>query len=161
MERDRAEALSAPPRARSARRTAWCERYLESNCATAWAQVGELAALRPHYAALCQMLHDTPVSRVVMLTCNVANAPDFLNELSTDFGVRVVAYTERVMSRWESSGRSRQVWMYLEGDAPGTGTNTDQAMTQLLPGAGARQVVGSVRLAQQRRHAAAPELHDE
>lgn len=135
------------PRSRRQRaRRAWCERYIAEHCDIAWRQVHELATLRPHYRALCELFRAEPVARIVLLTCNVANASDFLDELSTDLGVRARAYTERVMSRWEEHGRDRHVWMYLEGDAPGHGTNNDRADVDLLPGAtGAQVMTGRVR----------------
>jgi hypothetical protein len=160
--------LSTRPRGRRARPArrppaAWCERYVEEHCDLAWRQVGELAALRPHYRALCDIFHAEPVSRVIMLTCNVANAPDFLDELSTDLGVRVVAYTERVMSRWlDPSDGPRHVWMYLEGDAEGTGTNIDSSDVELLPGLRSHQVMtGSIRPATPPRATVVPGVGDE
>lgn len=63
----------------------------------------------------------------------------------------VRAYTERVMSRWESRGSSRHVWMYLEGDALGSGTNNDRADVEVLPGVQPGQsLTGRVRAAARR-----------
>jgi hypothetical protein len=144
-----ADALRASRR-RVARRT-WCDRYITEHCDIAMQQVRELGTLRPHYQALCDLFHATPVARVILLTCNVANAPDFLDELATDLGVPARAYTVRVMSRWETHGRSRHVWMYLEGDELGHGTNNDRADVELLPGvSGAQTLTGRVRPAARR-----------
>jgi hypothetical protein len=132
-------------------RQAWCERYVEEHCDMAWRQVAELQALRPHYQALSRIFRADPVARVILLTCNVANAEDFLDELSTDWGVRVRGYMERVMSRWELSGSTRHVWMYLEGDALGSGTNNDRADVELLPGVQSHQMLtGTVRATSRR-----------
>jgi hypothetical protein len=162
IERDREAALRQRGRARRRLRGEWCDRYVEEHCDLAWTQVGELATLRPFYRELCALFRADPVASVVMLTCNVANAPDFLDELSTDLGVPVVAYTERVMSRWEESGGTRRVWMYLEGDAEGSGTNTDSALTELLPGVSSHQrLTGRVRPAPPPREAVVPEVGDE
>ena len=142
-------AAEALPRARQRRaRRDWCDRYVAEHCDLAWQQVHDLDALRPQYQALCSLFHSSPVARVVLLTCNVGNAADFLDELSTDLGVPARAYTVRVMSRWETRGRSRHVWMYLEGDEPGYGTNNEHADTELLPGVSSAQVLaGRVRVA--------------
>lgn len=140
------DAEAVPRARRRGARLDWCERYVAEHCDLAWRQVRELDTLRPHYAELCSLFHATPVRRVILLTCNVANAEDFLNELSTDLGVPARAYTVRVMSRWETSGRSRHVWMYLEGDELGHGTNNDRANVELMPGVRSSQVMtGRVR----------------
>ncbi len=141
------DAEAAPRSRRRGARRDWCERYVAEHCDLAWRQVRELGTLRPHYAALCGLFHDTPVARVILLTCNVANAADFLDELSTDLGVPARAYTVRVMSRWETHGRSRHVWMYLESDELGHGTNNDRADVELMPGVVSSQVMtGRVRV---------------
>lgn len=133
------------PSARRRARTAWCDRYVEAHCDLAWHQVDQLATLRPHYTEWCRLLRESPLSMVFLLTCNVANAEDFLDEVSTDAGVRMRGYTERVMSRWEESGGERHVWMYLEGDPIGSGTNNDRSDTELLPGVRSdQQITGRV-----------------
>ena len=136
---------------------------MEDHCDLAWRQVGELATLRPYYRTLCDIFHAEPVNRVVMLTCNVANAPDFLDEISTDLGVRVVAFTERVMSRWQDpSDGPRHVWMYLEGDVEGSGTNIDSADVELLPGLRSHQIMtGRIRPAPPPRATVVPGVGDE
>jgi hypothetical protein len=131
-------------RSRSVRRReerAWCGRYIADGCATARGQVLDLRNLQPHYLELGRIFRRSPVQRIYLLTCNVGNASGFLNELATDLGVPVVAYTERVMSRWEvRRGQPRHVWMFLEGDQPGHGSNNDRADTELLPGVDAAKV---------------------
>lgn len=123
---------SAPARRRQ--ESAWCGRHIAQGCAIARTQVLDLRSLQPHYLELGRIFHRTPVRRIILLTCNVGNAAGFLNELATDLGVPVVAYTERVISRWESRrGQPRHVWMYLEGDQPGQGSNNDRADVELLP----------------------------
>jgi hypothetical protein len=157
-----ADALRGSARRRA--RSAWCDRYISTHCDVAQRQVRELDTLRPHYQALCDIFHATPVARVILLTCNVANAPDFLDELATDLGVPARAYTVRVMSRWETHGRSRHVWMYLEGDEIGQGTNNDRADVELLPGAtGSQTLTGRVRAAARRPSVgtAVPDVSDD
>lgn len=155
-----AEVLRGSARRRA--RSAWCERYIAEHCDMARRQVLALPTLRPHYQALCDLFHATPVARVVLLTCNVANADDFLDELSTDLGVPARAYTERVMSRWEGRGSARHVWMYLEGDALGEGTNNDRADVELLPGVtSSQQMTGRVRAAARTPAIAGPDGDDD
>lgn len=126
--RRRNSALSPSP---AARRTSvvWTIYY-----AVAREQMLDLQALQPHYLELGRIFRDNPVRRIILLTCNVGNADAFLNELSTDLSVPVVGYTERVISRRETRGRQTRVWMFLENDPPGQGSNNDQAATELLPG---------------------------
>ena len=131
-----AERIDGLPRGQARRREerAWCGRYIADACRLARRQVLDLDRLQPHYLALCRLFHQTPVRRVNLLTCNVANAEDFLDELATDLGVPVRAYTVRVMSQVHRRGRATSVRMLLEGDGDGVRTNIPEAETELLPG---------------------------
>jgi hypothetical protein len=128
--------IAGLPRGQARRRDerAWCGRYIADACELARNQILDLGRLQPHYLALCQLLHRTPVRRVNLLTCNVASAEDFLDELATDLGVPVRAYTVRVMSQVHRRGRDSSVRMFLEGDPDGVRTNILAAETELLPG---------------------------
>jgi hypothetical protein len=146
MQRDLQRAERLPAGARRRAEQAWCGRYIADGCRAAKRQVLDLDGLQPHYRELGRIFRATPVRRIVLLTCNVANARDFLDELATDLGVAATAYTERVMSRWERQGRNRHVWMFLEGDAPGHGTNNERADVDLMPGVSpAKVMTGRVR----------------
>ena len=132
------------PRRRAER--AWCGRYIEEACAAARRQVLALHDLQPHYIALGDIFRSNPVRRIILLTCNVANASDFLDELATDLNVRVTAYTERVISRSERRQGHLHVWMYLEGDERNQGTNNDRADVELMPGISSSKVrTGRIR----------------
>jgi hypothetical protein len=115
---------------------AWCSNYIQSGCKKAQKQVREIDKLQPHYTELGKIFRAHPVKRIVLLTCNVANADSFLDELATDLGVRVRAYTERVVSqsRWVGSRKNTKIYMFLEGDAEGKGSNNERSDTELLPG---------------------------
>lgn len=128
-------------RPRGVAERAWCGRYIAQACGIAREQILDLQTLQPHYLELGRIFRAAPVSRIVLLTCNVGNAPDFLNELATDLGVVCTAYTERVLSRWVRAGRSRHVWMFLEGDRPGHGSNNDRADVELMPGVDHAKVI--------------------
>jgi hypothetical protein len=97
-------------------------------------QVLDLRNLQPNYLEVGRIFRENSVRRIILLTCNVGNAAGFLDELAADLGVPVVAYTERVVARWEEKGRQRRVWMFWDGDKPGKGSHNDRADTELLPG---------------------------
>ena len=121
-------------RVRRREEQAWCGRYVAEYCDVAMEQALDIERLQPHYLELGRIFRSTPVRRIVLLTCNVGNALDFLDELATDLGVPVVGYTERVVSRTERElGQRPHVWMYLEGDRRGQGSNNDRADRELLP----------------------------
>jgi hypothetical protein len=129
-----------PDQKRKKQEKAWCGRYIRTFCEMAKEQTIELKTLQPYYLELGKIFRATPVRRIVLLTCNVANAPDFLDELATDLGVPVTAYTERVMSRRKIKGGVRHVWMFLAGD------ERNESDTELLPGVSQSKVMtGRVR----------------
>jgi len=139
-----AEALHGKKSAKA--KKAWCGKYIEDACKVARGQVMDIKKLQPHYVALGKIFKENPVKRIVLLTCNVGNAYDFLDELATDLNVPVTAYTVRVMSRWEKKNGKTRVWMYLEGDTPGNGTNVDSAAVELLPHIRSNQIArGRIR----------------
>ncbi|HET8546537.1 MAG TPA: hypothetical protein VFL57_00960 [Bryobacteraceae bacterium] len=115
----------------------WCDEYIEDECLLSVQQLRDRSRVQPFYDQLAAVFHAQPVAVVILLTCNVGTATDFLDELSTDLGVRVRAYTRRVMSG-RPGGRGTPVRMFLEGDAEGQGTNVPAAETQLMPNARAR-----------------------
>ena len=145
----RAAQAVAGRRARRDAERGWCTTYVvdpHAGCGQALAQMRDRSRVQPYYDRVAQTFRTRPVRRVVLLTCNVGSAVAFLDELSTDFPVPVAAYTRRVMSRWERRGGQTRVWMFLDGDAEGDGTNTDAALTELMRGAGRGDLrVGRVR----------------
>jgi hypothetical protein len=92
-------------------------------------EVGDRARAQPFYNRIAATFRANPVSRVVLLTCNVANAQAFLDEIATDFNVPVFAYTRRVVSNTDAPIR-----MFLEGDAEGEGSNTSRATHEIPSG---------------------------
>lgn len=110
---------------------AWCRTYIRSNCPIAQRQVLDLPRVQHLYDEVIEIYHRQPVYRIILLTCNVGNATAFVDEVSTDFGVPVLAYRRRVMSQ----RHGLKVRMFLEGDVAGAGTNTDRALTELMPDA--------------------------
>ncbi|MEZ5399665.1 MAG: hypothetical protein R2729_08335 [Bryobacteraceae bacterium] len=90
--------------------------------------VSDRSRSQPFYDRIAAAYRANPVSRVVLLTCNVANAEGFVDEIATDFGVRVLAYRRKVMSTTR-----RPVRMFLEGDNDGDGSNTARATHEIPP----------------------------
>lgn len=121
--------------ARARARRSWIRTYAEAEGPAAWDQVGELATLRPYYERWCSLFRGSGLASVILLTCNVANAEDFLLEVATDMDVTVRAFTERVMSGVVRRGGERRVVMFLDGDEPGVRTNNDRADVELMSGA--------------------------
>ena len=60
------------------------------------------------------------LSGIILLTCKVGNASGFLRRVKTQFNTPIIGYTRRIVGQTQSNGRTR---LFLEGDAPGTGTN--------------------------------------
>jgi hypothetical protein len=60
------------------------------------------------------------LSGIILLTCKVGGASGFLKRVKTHFGIPIIGYTRRIVGLQQASGRTR---LFLEGDAPGTGTN--------------------------------------
>jgi hypothetical protein len=141
MNQDLKEAKRAGRKAQRTKEKAWCTAYIADGCRKAKRQVREIDKLQPHYQELGKIFRANPVKRIVLLTCNVANADTFLTELATDLGVPCRAFTERVVSqwRWKGSKKNRRVYMFLDGDRYPNGTNNDRADTELLPGLSYKQ----------------------
>ncbi|MEZ5353933.1 MAG: hypothetical protein R2762_14945 [Bryobacteraceae bacterium] len=84
------------------------------------------ATAQGFYDRIVAAFQANPVSRVVLLTCNVANAEAFVDEMASDFGVQVQAYRRKVISTTRAPIR-----MFLEGDAEGEGTNTARSTHEI------------------------------
>lgn len=69
------------------------------------------------------------VRRVVLLTCRVGNATQFLDKIAKDWQVEVQAYQRRIASQEED--KTPNVRLYLEGDAEGSGSNVEAARTEI------------------------------
>lgn len=61
------------------------------------------------------------LSGVILLTCKVAGASGFLRRVRQQWGTPIIGYRRRVSGQTQQNGRTR---IFLDGDAPGTGTNT-------------------------------------
>lgn len=61
------------------------------------------------------------LSGVILLTCKVAGSQGFLRRVREQWGTPIIAYKKRVVGQTQDNGRTR---IFLEGDAPGTRTNT-------------------------------------
>jgi hypothetical protein len=61
-----------------------------------------------------------PLGLIVLLTCRVGGASGFLQRVRQQFGTPLLAYKRRVAGQSLANGRTR---LFLEGDAPGAGTN--------------------------------------
>ena len=73
-----------------------------------------------HYVDIADTFKRTGLACVVLLTCRVGGASGFMRRVRQQWGTPIVGYTRRVMGQEQDSGRTR---VFLEGDAPGTGTN--------------------------------------
>jgi hypothetical protein len=71
-----------------------------------------------HYADLGNSFRS--LSGIILMTCRVGGSSLFLQRVHQQWGCPIVAYPRRVYGV-VNEGRAR---VYLEGDAPGTGTNT-------------------------------------
>jgi hypothetical protein len=127
-------------------RRVWCDRYISDECEIAIQQLRDRSRVQPLYQAIAEIYRLNRVRQVLLLTCNVGNGSGFLDEISTDWQVPVAGYIRRVISRTTTIGRRTRVWMFLDGDAQGVGTNVDAAATELMPNAGRGDlIVGRVR----------------
>ena len=128
----------------------WCANYQVKGkqCEHLKKKVGDRAIVQPYYERIAKIFRKSSVGRVLLLSCNIGQSYEFLGELSTDFGVPVGAYRRMVRADREklSGGKGKpRVWVYLEGDKKGTGTNTEAALTELMSGSGMNELIwGSV-----------------
>ncbi len=128
----------------------WCTHYQVKGkqCERLKKKVGDRATVQPFYERIAKIFRKSSVGRVLLLSCNIGQSYEFLDELSTDFGIPVGAYRRTVMVDRENPAGGKgtpRVWVYLEGDKIGTGTHTDAALTELMPGAGTNELIwGSV-----------------
>ena len=60
------------------------------------------------------------LAAVVLLTCKMGIASEFMRRISSQFGTMVIGYSRRVAGQEQANGRAR---VFLEGDAPNFGTN--------------------------------------
>lgn len=73
------------------------------------------------YASIGTSMRTNSIYRVTFLTCRIGNALDFIRKISLDWHTQVRAYTRYVV--YQLDGSSKRVRAYLEGDAPGSGSN--------------------------------------
>jgi hypothetical protein len=72
------------------------------------------------YKEIGNALRSAGVYKVVMLTCRVGNATDFIKKVANDWGVVVEAYKDLVALQTEPNNSIR---IYLASDSNGQGTN--------------------------------------
>ena len=80
--------------------------------------------MRRPFFTIGRILKRARVGRVVLLTCRVGNAIDFVQQISNLWEIPVMGYKKRVVGVIDQQGQAR---VYLQGDAPGTGTNISLA----------------------------------
>ena len=89
-------------------------------------------AIRQGYDTIGRVLQRNGVANVVFLSCSIGGATRFVDQIAQDWGVRVTAFTRRVAVIEDEGGQWR---VYLDGDSPGRGTNTERGRTE-IPDAG-------------------------
>jgi hypothetical protein len=72
------------------------------------------------YMDISDTFKKTGLGCIVLLTCKVGAASGFIKRVRQQWGAPIVGYNRRVMAQQQDSGRTR---VFLEGDAPGQGTN--------------------------------------
>ncbi len=72
------------------------------------------------YMDISDTFKNTGLACVVLLTCKVGAASGFIKRVRQQWGTPIVGYNRRVVAQEQDSGRVR---VFLEGDAPGTGTH--------------------------------------
>lgn len=82
--------------------------------------------LRRKYMVIGNFLQSGHV--VIFLTCNVGNAKDLIDKIADDWGVCVIAPKTKIDIWQDNNGKIR---VYIHGDAPGQGSNTARARTEL------------------------------
>ncbi|MFO0889767.1 MAG: peptidoglycan-binding domain-containing protein [Isosphaeraceae bacterium] len=85
---------------------------------------GQMAKVRlnnfKQYMDVCDTFKKTGLACVVLLTCKVGASSGFIKRVRQQWGTPIVGYNRRVVGQEQESGRTR---IFLEGDAPGKGTN--------------------------------------
>lgn len=84
--------------------------------------------LRRKYMDIGNSLKKINDLTVIFLTCNVGNANDLIDKIAVDWGVCVIAPKMKI-DIWEDN--DGQIRVYIHGDAPGQGSNTARARTEL------------------------------
>ncbi len=89
------------------------------------ASSGENARVRlnnfKQYMDVSDTFKKTGLACVVLLTCKVGASSGFIKRVRQQWGTTIVGYNRRVVGQAQESGRTR---VFLEGDAPGKGSNT-------------------------------------
>jgi hypothetical protein len=109
----------------------WCKEYKATRCESIARDLLNRKKLQKHYEELCSVYQKHPVQMIVPLVCNIGNAREFLDEMSSDLSVPVKGFTRTVRSH-ETNGKVR---FYLDGDLEGMYTNIPEACTELMPNA--------------------------
>jgi hypothetical protein len=123
----------------------WCAKYKVKgkDCELLKKKVGNRSTVQPYYDRIAAVFRNSSVGRVLLLSCEIGQSTEFLDELSTDFGVPVGAYRRTVMAvpdKVPGVKGKPPVRVFLEGDRKGTGTNTAEALTELMPGSDSKEL---------------------
>jgi hypothetical protein len=73
------------------------------------------------YQEIAKAMRTSNVARIVLLTCRLGNATDFLQKIASDWGVKIMAYKKRVAcieGIYTESGKAPVTtsYVYLEGE---------------------------------------------
>lgn len=74
------------------------------------------------YTQVGKTIKANGVGAIILLTCKVGRANDFLKRARSQLGAPIGAYERKVTGQQVASGQSR---MFLLGDNPGEGTNIE------------------------------------
>jgi hypothetical protein len=119
----------------------WCAEYPgTTQCKATVSSLRARARLQEDYDKLCELYHKSPVKLIVPLVCAIGGAREFVDELSSDLGVPVKAFTTEVLAKEQHDGKVR---FYLQGN---DSTNAEESSTELMPNADADDYyVGNVK----------------
>ena len=143
MEKDLETAEDTPnQRAKKRAVQKWCKANVAKPCSKVIEAVRDRSAVQPYYERLAQVYRAHKVREIIMMSCNIGNAPQFLDEISTDFQVPVGSYTHGVMS--EDVGEKVRYMFKKDVKKRGRGTNTARAETEIPPTGPADFYLGQV-----------------
>lgn len=74
------------------------------------------------YNSIGEAIRTGNVNQVVLLTCRVGNAVDFIKKIAFDWKVKIKAYKRRVI--FQGATATSKARVFLEGDKDGSGSNT-------------------------------------
>ena len=90
----------------------------------------ESEEFRAKYDRIGEILRRAEVRSLVFLTCRIGNATTFLDQMSRDWAVQILAYKKRIAIGEDTGG---QIRVYFHGDAEGRGSSVEAARYSLPP----------------------------